>query len=184
MNRYNTYAGFGQESATVLPISIYSPEITSQLAAAFTKAEVFDIFLKWSGLYFESVALFTTDARQMTFLGGAGTNMRSGISPGQSVAVDCGCMIHRAIINNRVYSGPIPKGVNDREVMQSFLREVPDEMHIYPAEVGNAVDLLCYAESPKGMKEISLEGLGFIVENSVDTLRALYAAHQLQRLTK
>lgn len=157
-------------------------EIMAHFSAIRSKTEVIHGFLSYGRRFFENVAFFIVTRRSVTFLGGEGPNILPAVAIPPEIAIDRVCLVRRSIVNEMKYNGPVPLGTDDSDVFLQFLRGLPDEASLYPGRVSQDVDTLFYAESPRGILDVSAAGLDFVIEKTILALRMLYVKQQLKIL--
>ncbi len=171
----------GEILKKIMPLKHPEPEtIVSSFSRVKTKADVIKNFLNFSKHYFENTAVFAVypDYR-MQLVGSCGPKMRHAVDRFGSVTIERTTIFRRVVANNYSFHGRFPVGDEERKIFSSFAVGFPDEIWVWPAQVGDSVDFLFYAEQPKAQRQVVAEKFEYLIEKAALALRLLLVKKQL-----
>jgi hypothetical protein len=165
----------------VTPLKPLEPgTIVNCFSRVKTKSDVIKNFLNFSKHYFENTAVFAVypDYR-MQLVGSCGPKMRQVGERFGSVTIERTTIFRRVVANNYSFHGRFPVGDEERKIFSSFAVGFPDEIWVWPAQVGDSVDFLFYAEQPKAQRQWVSEKFEYLIEKAALSLRLLLVKKQL-----
>lgn len=170
--------GFSKRAVMLKPLE--SGAIVHCLSKVKSKTEVIKSFLNFARHYFHNVAVFAVypDYR-MQLVGSSGSRMRDAGEQLGSITIERTTIFRRVIANNYPYHGRFPVGEEERNIFNKFVMGLPDEIWVWPTEVGGSVDFLFYAEQPTGQRQWVVSKFEYLIEKTVLALKLLLVKKQL-----
>lgn len=157
-------------------------DIIEHFSNAGSKNEIIDGFFNFASVCFANLAVFSVFLREIQFLRGIGKNIKEGVYIG-AYNIDMNTVIRRTIVSRLPYRGPIPVGVDEKQVFGKFFNHFADEVFLYPVCIrNNTADILFYGDTLQDEREACLATFEYIVDKTVLALRLLWIRQQLNTL--
>ncbi len=136
-------------------------------------------FLQFSTPCFGTVIVFSVQPKQMRYLVGHGTALQADHILQAPIPWMNGTLVRRIVMQRMPYQGPIPMDVEEKQMFAQFLQLLPSCCWLYPMAIGDVVDCLIYADSPKIAPRMATQRLEFVIGKMVLALRRLLVEHLL-----
>lgn len=143
------------------------------------KTELLAGFLKFVRPCFGTVVVFSVQPQGIKYLDGHGEGLKAGHSLKMPIAWMNGVLIRRTILQRMPYQGAIPIDIEEKQMFSQFLHTLPANCWLYPAAIGDGVDCLIYADTPKLAPHMATQRLEFVLGKMVLSLRRLLVEHLL-----
>lgn len=143
------------------------------------RAAILAGFLRFAQPLFATVVVFSVQAKCIRYLNGHGENLHGPSMLTVPIAWMDGVLIRRIITQRMPYQGAIPVDIEEKQMLAQFLKDLPSTCWLYPVAIGDGVDCLIYADTPKMVPRMATQRLEFALGKMVLALRRLLVEHLL-----
>lgn len=165
--------------ATLFKAEYTDEEVVKYFLRSHTKEEVLIGFFEFVRQYFENIAFFIVWPGSIKLLKKIGEN----IAEGEYVIN----LYNAEFLNGVILSkGPHKRNVpHDEQTLlelRQFLKEIPDNIWMYPMKVGAKIDFLVYADTPLGFENECVSKFEFVFKKTLLAFRLLLIKRELEQV--